>query len=90
MLMNEMEEKEKFNKQITTTFAEMDTNGNGTIGQEEFEAICHDEKMQALFKTIGIDVTPETASGFFQMLDLDGSQFYLFLRKRELQYLIVF
>jgi hypothetical protein len=72
MLMNELEQKAKFMESIHKCFVEMDVNGTHTIDADEFVAIVHDERMQALFKRMGVDVTPETAQGFFTMLDFDG------------------
>merc|ERR1719183_684233 len=49
----------------------MDEGGEGAIGVTEFEAIVEDEQVQALFGKLGVDVSGETAKGFFQMIDFD-------------------
>merc|ERR1712232_56757 len=56
---------------IDRLFDSIDDNMTGTITIEEFESICHHPDVHALLKDLGLDITPETARGFFLMLNFD-------------------
>merc|ERR1712232_1050427 len=56
---------------IDTLFSEIDDNEGGTISIDEFESICHIPHIHKLLKDMGLDITPDTARGFFLMLNFD-------------------
>merc|ERR1712232_919995 len=57
---------------IERLFDGIDENGTGTIQVEEFESICENVELHELLEKLGLNVTHETAHGFFAMLNFNG------------------
>lgn len=58
-------------KSIRNFFYEADKDGSGTLSWEEFESYLTDEKVQAYFGSLGLDVSQ--ARALFMLLDVDES-----------------
>mmetsp|Transcript_54406 Transcript_54406/g.121747 ORF Transcript_54406/g.121747 Transcript_54406/m.121747 type:complete len:569 (-) Transcript_54406:306-2012(-) len=56
---------------IRDVFSELDSSGDGTVTQEEFESQLNHEAVIAYFNTLKLDVSD--AKTLFRMLDSDGS-----------------
>ncbi|CAE7597918.1 CACNA1S [Symbiodinium natans] len=57
---------------IRDVFSELDSSGDGTVTQEEFESQLNHEAVIAYFNTLKLDVSD--AKTLFRMLDSDGSE----------------
>lgn len=60
-----------YTKQMLHVFHEMDTDGSGTLTEEKIKEHLADDRVQAYFETLKLDVTDTHA--LFQLLDKDGS-----------------
>lgn len=68
---HELSQNKAYAKNIRNFFFEADKDGSGTLSWEEFENYLQDEKVQAYFGTLGLDVSQ--ARALFLLLDTDES-----------------
>jgi hypothetical protein len=67
----EMKRMKNLEMSMTKVFVEADTDGSNTLTWGEFETHLEDERVQAYFRSLEIDVTQ--ARALFVLLDADGS-----------------
>jgi len=70
-VQEEMRNKRLRMNWIRDVFGELDTDGDGTVTQEEFESQLNQEAVIAYFNTLKLDVSD--AKTLFRLLDSDGS-----------------
>lgn len=67
----QLNEKQRYVKTLERLFSEWDESGNGTCSRQEFETHLADDAMQALLRSLDIEV--RDALTLFNLLDSDGS-----------------
>jgi len=71
-IMEEISNREEWNKKLKEVFNEIDEDGNNEVTLAEFVNFVDDTRVQAYFRTLGLNVSRRTAGVFYTMLDLDG------------------
>jgi len=71
LVEDEMKEKKKYVEKIKVLFQDLDFDGGGTIGLEEFNQAVSDPQTVALINAIGLDITD--VQSLFLLLDRDQS-----------------
>eukprot|EP00811_Abedinium_folium_P015076 NODE_2404_length_2218_cov_5.843615.p1 GENE.NODE_2404_length_2218_cov_5.843615~~NODE_2404_length_2218_cov_5.843615.p1 ORF type:complete len:612 (+),score=156.98 NODE_2404_length_2218_cov_5.843615:137-1972(+) len=74
-LMSEMSQRAKCVDDLSRFFRDAETKGTGQMSLRTFQGYVADETMQAYFRSLGLDVTKESAMGLFQCIDFDGDGF---------------
>lgn len=69
-VMNQLDDMNRFVREIKAFFRKADADNNGLISWEEFRDQLRDSKVRGYFMTMGIDV--QSAGRVFQMLDHKG------------------
>lgn len=70
LIQYQLEDTQKYVKELTSIFKQWDTSGDADISLEEFEEHLRDESIQNVFKALEIDT--RDAWDFFKLLDEDG------------------
>lgn len=71
VVQEELAAKEKYLERMRLAFEEMDANGTGLLSMDEFQRKLDDERVQAYFNALKLDVSD--ASKLFMLLDYDQS-----------------
>merc|ERR1712137_1027596 len=58
--MEKMKEKEKYALMLQQVFEMADTSGDGAINKEEFDVMCEDRRIEALFAKMEVDMQEVT------------------------------
>jgi len=69
--MSQNADKDKFIKQLTDLFVNVDDDGSGELTIDEFEELLQDERLQLYCASL--DITIDDAWALFKLLDNDGS-----------------
>jgi len=73
MVMEEMATREQWMKDMAQIFTEADSDGSARLEKEEFTTYIQDIRVQAYFRSIGLNIETENALAFFSLLDLDNA-----------------
>jgi len=58
---------------LRVSFEDADTDGNGLMDREEFEAMMDQEFVRKRMRSLGVDITPQELRKAWEMLDIDDS-----------------
>jgi len=67
----QLADKTRFVDTLTELFSQVDTSCDGKCSKQEFEALCGDDHMRDLFRTL--DIETRDALALFAMMDPDGT-----------------
>jgi hypothetical protein len=71
LVKSQLATQDKYMKDMLRFFQEIDVDGSGTIGLEEFESNLEDERALAYFEAMKLDISE--VKTLFQLMDVDGS-----------------
>lgn len=72
LIVEHMENREKWYAEVRELFELADDNGNGEIDQHEFASVLKDAHFQALCAEVGLNVEGYATKGLFNLFDFDG------------------
>jgi hypothetical protein len=72
LVMDELESRQSWNKLFYKLFNTMDVDGSGNISFDGFQKMVQDERAQALFRKIGVDMDEVNVRHVFDMLDFSA------------------
>lgn len=73
MLLEEIESRKKWMKDIEVLFRQADTDHSGTLEFDEFQKLLSDMRVETLLKNIGVDLSKMSLRNVWEMLDFDNS-----------------
>jgi len=73
LLMEEIESRRKWMKDIKAVFEESDKDGDGKMSYEEFKESHKDLRVQTAMKHLGVDLTKVDASKVWELLDFENT-----------------
>lgn len=73
MLIEEIESRKKWMKDIEALFRRADTDGSGELSFEEFNASMSDVRIETALKNCGVDLTKTSLRHVWELLDFDNS-----------------
>ncbi|CAE7946586.1 ANKHD1, partial [Symbiodinium sp. KB8] len=72
MMLEEIQNRKRWIKEIETLFAKADTDQSGNVEWEEFENALADLRVQLCFKNLGIDLHKVSLEQIWQLIDFDN------------------
>jgi hypothetical protein len=72
LIVEHMENREKWYGEVHELFEIADDNGNGEIDESEFAAVLKEPHFQALCAEVGLNVEGYATKGLFNLFDFDG------------------
>ncbi|CAE7717746.1 ANKHD1 [Symbiodinium sp. CCMP2456] len=72
MMLEEIQNRKRWIKEIETLFAKADTDHSGNVEWEEFENALADLRVQLCFKNLGIDLHKVSLEQIWQLIDFDN------------------
>lgn len=72
MMLEEIQNRNRWIKEIETLFAKADTDQSGNVEWEEFENALADLRVQLCFKNLGIDLHKVSLEQIWQLIDFDN------------------
>jgi len=71
MMLEEIQNRKRWIKEIETLFSKADTDGSGNVEWEEFENALTDLRVQLCFKNLGIDLNKVSLEQIWQLIDFE-------------------